>query len=524
MKRRDFFKRSIPAAAAASFMLDGFSINAFARSPLFAQLAAAAGTGRVLVMVQLDGGNDGLNTIVPIESSVYYNKRPTIGIAKADALKLDNHPTLGFHPSMTGFNNLYKDGKLAVLMNVGYAQPNRSHFRSTDIMVTASDANVVLDTGWLGRYLDTRFPGYPNNAPANPLAIQISTALSLAFQGPNVGMGMAIRDVEQFYQLIQGTDLSGFEEPPQTRAGDELRYIRKIATESFGYSKPVRDAYNAAINNPGANYPTYDLADQFKIVARLIAGGLETPIYMVRIGGFDTHANQIVSGSNKTGQHANLLNALSGSVAAFLEDCKLNGIADRVLVATFSEFGRRVNENGTLGTDHGTCLPQFVAGTAAKGGVFGKDPDLVNLDGNQDLKYDIDYRVMYASILEQWFGVSNANIKKVLDNKDFTTLPIITGATGVNDYNNAPGSYALEQNYPNPFNPSTRIRFTVKSGDVELKVFDVQGREITTLVNGTLQSGEHEVIFNPKNIPSGTYFYRLRANGYTETKAMTLVK
>lgn len=523
MKRRDFFSKSISAAAAAAampYLLNGRTLRVVTSSPLLEAIAKANADNRVLVVVDLDGGNDGLNMVIPHEDPVYYNKRPTIGIRKSDALPLN--ATLGWNPAMTGFDQLYKEGKIALLQNVGYPNPNRSHFRSADIWNSGSDANVTLDTGWLGRYLDFRYPGYPQNAPASPLAIQIGSSLSLLLQGPAVGMGMALYDVETFYRLISGTDTSGGEEPPQTRAGDELRYIREIANEAQTYAKPIREVYNSVANQ--VTYPyngATNLSDQLKIVARLIAGqyqgkNLETPVYFVRINGFDTHAGQ-------TGNHANLLGALTGSIAAFLADCRQLGADDRVIVMTVSEFGRRVNENGTLGTDHGTCAPQFVVGNAVRGNVYGRDPDLTNLDPVGDMMFDIDFRQMYASVLEQWFGVPASSRTDIFNGKIISTLPIITQQTGV-DRAGAAAAFALEQNYPNPFNPSTRIRFTVPGGMVEIKVFDDAGREVRTLVEERLSPGMHEVLFEAGGLASGAYHYRLRANGSALSRSMLLVK
>lgn len=366
MKRRDFVKNSIAAGVVASTvggMFDPFAVKAYANGPSLARAAMRSGTGRVLVVVQLDGGNDGLNTVVPKEDSLYHNLRGSLAIQNP----LPINDTLGWHPAMGGFRRMYDDGQLAVVQNVGYPNPNRSHFRSTDIWFTGSnntnpaDANTHLEDGWLGRFLDDQFPGYPDPAvtPEHPLAIEIGTTTSLMMQGSEVGMSMAIYDPETFYRIISGTDISGGDPPDtSTPAGLELEYIRNIALEANQYARPVRDAANAVSNNDV--YPTgNDVAERLKIVARLIAGGLETPIYVITQKGYDTHAQQ---DSGSTPRHTQLLGNLSNAITSFFDDLKALGEEQRVMLMTISEFGRRVEANGTAGTDHGTAAPMFFVG------------------------------------------------------------------------------------------------------------------------------------------------------------------
>ncbi|NOY05872.1 MAG: DUF1501 domain-containing protein [Chlorobi bacterium] len=517
MKRRDFITKAVPTGVAATtlpFLMDGASLKAYASSPLFAQLAAAAQTDRVLVVLFLDGGNDGLNTVIPRNNPAYFNARPNLGIKNS----LPINDTLGFHPKMTGFDTLYKDGRIAIVQNVGYERQNRSHFRSTDIWFTASDSTEVLSTGWLGRYLAATHPDYPDVFPDHPLAIQIGSTLSLTFQGPKSQMGLAITDPEQFYNLIQGTDISGGDPPPDTPAGHEVKFIRGVALEAFTYAGPIRDAANNATNQ--VQYPNLttggNLPGQLQIVARMIAGGLTTPVYMVRIGGFDTHANEDT-------RHPVLLEAVSQSVEAFMQDLKALGVEDRVLIMTMSEFGRRTKENGSKGTDHGSAAPHFLISPKVRGGIYGHDPDFSNVDRSGDFIYQYDFRQIYASILEQWFGVPGDIIKQALL-RDFATIPMIESPpVGVDDPAFANG-FVLEQNYPNPFNPTTRIFFNTPGGKVRLTIHDESGRIIQTLVNDHVAPGRHEVTFKARNLASGTYFYRLESNGFKQTKAMTLVR
>ncbi|MDX9760363.1 MAG: DUF1501 domain-containing protein, partial [Bacteroidota bacterium] len=427
MKRRDFVKTGIAAGVVASTvggMFDPFAVKAYANAPSLARAAMNAGTGRVLVVIQLDGGNDGLNTVVPHEDAVYHNKRGSLAIT--NSLRIND--TLGWHPAMTGFEQLYNDGQIAIVQNVGYPNPNRSHFRSTDIWFTGSnnsnppDAQTMLEDGWLGRYLDTRYPGYPDPAvtPEHPLAIEIGTTTSLMMQGENMGMSMAIYDPDTFYRIISGTDISGGDPPDtSTPAGLELEYIRTIALEANTYAKPVRDAAGGVTNHdvyPAGN----DVAERLKIVARLIAGGLDTPIYVVAQKGYDTHAQQDSGG---TPRHTQLLGRLSDAITAFFADLKLFGQQNRVAVMTLSEFGRRVESNGTAGTDHGTAAPMFFIGPEVHGGVHGANPNLSDLDRVGDIKHEFDFKQTYASVLRQWFGVNESSTSLILKG-DWQTLPL----------------------------------------------------------------------------------------------------
>jgi uncharacterized protein (DUF1501 family) len=531
MKRRDFVKTSVAAGVAASTIggiFDPFAVKAYANAPSLARAAMMAGTGRVLVVLQLDGGNDGLNTVVPKEDSLYYNLRGSLAIQNPLTL----NDTLGLHPAMTGFEALNNEGMLAVVQNAGYNNPNRSHFRSTDIWFTGSnnnspnDQNTYLEDGWLGRYLDARFPGYPDPAvtPDHPLAIEIGTTTSLMMQGSELGMSMAIYDPETFYRIISGTDISGGDPPDtSTPAGLELEYIRNIALEANKYAKPVRDAANLVANNdvyPAGN----DVAERLKIVARLIAGGLETPIYVISQRGYDTHAQQ---DSGTTPKHTSLLGNMSDAVKAFFDDLKAFGEENRVMLMTMSEFGRRVEANGTAGTDHGTAAPMFFVGPEVNGGVYGHNPDLADLDRNGDLKFQYDFKQMYASVLEQWFGVKRSSSALILKG-EWETLPLFTQApVGISD-NRLPAGFMLEQNYPNPFSVSrqgaTTIRFATPGGQTRLSVYNLQGRLVKTLVDGSMAAGQHEVQFAPASLPGGTYLYRLESARAVETRSMVLLR
>jgi uncharacterized protein (DUF1501 family) len=529
MKRRAFLSRLAPALG-APFMLAGIPMRAHARSPrLDALTAALAATDRVLVLVQLSGGNDGLNMVVPVDQfGAYQAARANIALPERSLLPL--RTGLGLHPIMTDLHALHGEGRLVTIQNVSYPNPNQSHFRATDIWMSGSDYNEYLASGWIGRALDVSFPGYPDGYPnaamPDPPAIQIGAVLSLLMQGPAELMGIAIQDPQSFYDLVNGKFGGGDDTPPNTPAGRELTYIRQVQAESQAYSTVIKQAADAARNL--ATYPTPDtndrapLSEQLKIVARLVAGGLKTRVYIVTLGGFDTHDNQVDASDATIGSHATLLRRLSQAIGAFQNDLALLGIADRVVGMTFSEFGRRVTSNTGRGTDHGTAAPMFVFGSMVQPGVLGANPDLANLDKN-NLRMEFDYRQIYASLLRQWFGLGAGDSTAVLGGS-FTELPIIrSGATGVDA--TVALDFSLAQNHPNPFTDATAITWTQShDAEVHLAVYDARGREVATLVHTRHAAGEHTLRFAADGLPAGTYALRLRAGRTQAVRMMTRVR
>ncbi len=531
MNRRDFVKKTVPVST-IPFLLKGFHLRAYGAGPL---LQTLVGSGKesdhVLVLIQMNGGNDGLNMVIPLdEYSSLMNARPNIAIGENKVLSLNTHT--GLHPSMVDLFNSYNHGQIAVVQSVGYPNPNFSHFRATDIWLTASDSATVLTTGWLGRYLDQEYPdfpnGYPNAVNPDPLAIQIGSVVTSGLQGPSVSMGMALTSPTSFYQLVSG----GIDTAPNTPAGHELTFLREVAQQTQQYATVIKNAASKAANqsilypSPGQN----SLADQLKIVAQLIAGGLKTRIYVVNIGGFDTHSGQVdATAGTDAGAHANLLSKLSVAITAFLDDLRLLRVDDRVIGMTFSEFGRRIKSNASLGTDHGTAAPLFVFGRRILGGIYGSNPTLpasATVSDNIPMQYD--FRSVYASLLKEWFHVSDAELNAVLLH-NFQTLPIVRPLqppkTPIIDNEPAvPAEVGLAQNYPNPFNPSTRIRFYSSGDYVQIRVFDSLGREVQSLVDGAIAPGAHEVVFDGSDLPSGMYFYRFRSGSFEAVKSMTLVK
>ncbi|MDD8017887.1 MAG: DUF1501 domain-containing protein [Bacteroidota bacterium] len=533
MKRRDFITRAVPFSV-LPFALGGFSLKAYANSSLLEKLVnAATDTDRVLVLIQLNGGNDGLNMVIPLDQySALSNARANILIDQAKVLTLTN--ATGLHPAMTGLQGLYNNGELAVVQSVGYPTPNFSHFRATDIWLTGADSNQVLTTGWMGRYLNEEFAGFPVNYPSttmpDPLAIQIGSVVSPGLQGNAASMGMAIPNPQYFNYLVTGTPDPVPVGTPD-RAAHELTFIRQVAQQTQTYAGVVKAAATKA-KNLSTLYPAAgknSLADQLRIVALLVAGGLKTRIYVVNLGGFDTHAQQVAAtGGTETGNHATLLQKLSDAIAAFQDDLKLLAIDQRVVGMTFSEFGRRIKSNASFGTDHGAAAPLFLFGKGVKGGIVGTNPVIPpNATVNDNIAMQYDFRSVYASVLKDWFGVAQTELDTVLKTPQFpsvNTLPLISSVADVEQSNNVPTGFTLYQNYPNPFNPTTQIKFISDGSYVQLKVYDVVGREVRSLVDGQLSAGDHEVTFYADRLPSGVYYYRLQSGNKVITKKMQLLK
>jgi uncharacterized protein (DUF1501 family) len=525
MKRRDFLQKSIPAATLLPALINGYSVKAFgAESPLVqALMHGNTDTDHVLVIIQLAGGNDGLNMVIPISTySNYYNARTNIAIPQNRILSLTGSSITGLHPAMTGMQNIFNNGNMKVIQAVGYPQPNFSHFRATDIWMSASNSNQEVFNGWAGRYLNYEYPnfpvGYPNASAPDPLAIQIGSTTTLTTQGPVVNMGMSITNPTSFYNLLSGTT----DPVPDTPAGKELKYIRLVNQQTQKYSGVIRNAANAVTQQ--VTYPTGNsLADQLKIVARLIKGGLKTRIYMVSFGGFDTHSVQVNSGDTTTGGHATLLQRVSDACKAFQDDLQFLQIQDRVIGMTFSEFGRRIKSNSSVGTDHGAAAPMFLFGSKVLTGVLGDNPAIpVSASVNDNVPMQYDFRSIYSTILENWFCIDKTIVGGLFPpniNNQLQSLPLFKSGLVCNAVTPPPPSVADDRiifNSPNPFTDSTKITFKTEGGHTLIQIIDTLGRVISNLLEKdyTVATTDY-VTFNSEGLPTGIYYARLQ-NGVTQ--------
>ena len=389
MKRRNFIKNS--AVASASLMLPSF-IKAY-NQPLLATGSLSANNGKRLVVIQLSGGNDGLNTIIPYRNDIYYRNRPTIGIQRKDALRLTDD--LGFNPVLAPIKNLFDDGLVSIINSVGYPNPNRSHFRSMDIWQSGSGSNEYLQSGWLGRYLDSNC----NDCNAHH-SLEIDDSLSLALKG-NIHKGFAMNNPSLLNKSVKGEFLNSIAKDHPHDHDENVAYLYKTLTDTQSSAKYLfqkSKTYDSKIS-----YPDSSFGKKLKLIAELITADTDTMIYYVSLGGFDTHAFQ-----NK--KQDRLLEQYADGIAAFVKDLKSNQLLDDTLIMTFSEFGRRVKQNASNGTDHGTANNVFMmGGNLKKQGFYNSAPNLLNLE-NGDLKYEIDFRQIYATILDKWLGTDHRKV------------------------------------------------------------------------------------------------------------------
>ncbi len=433
--RREFLRSTVLGSAVA-WTVPAFLANTFAALQAdAADSSTQIVTGKdstILVVLQMAGGNDGLNTVVPYSNDFYHRARPKIGLSADKILKLND--AIGFHGAITGFKNLYDSGNLAVVQGVGYPNPNRSHFRATEIWQTASDSDKIEKYGWLGRYFDNACSGADPTVGVTignqlPEAFFAKKPKGICFNNPQSYRFMANGATEESYKKLNELEMSsplpdgGPGMTPDENSSDMLNsggsiaslpagmpmtggravdFIERTALDAQMSSDQVRDVA-ARVQNK-AVYPGSVLGNSLKLVAKLIGGGLPTRIYYVSQGGYDTHTNQV-----NTQQR--LLQDLGDSTKAFVDDMKAQGNMQRVLVMTFSEFGRRVNENANGGTDHGAAAPIFIVGNKVKAGLLGRYPSLAPEDLFEgDIKYNVDFRNVYAGVLENWLKTKSAPI------------------------------------------------------------------------------------------------------------------
>jgi uncharacterized protein (DUF1501 family) len=386
IKRRQFLQAG--SLAATSFMLPKF-LKAFEK-PMMVPPG-----NKVLVVLQLSGGNDGLNTVIPVRNDIYYRVRPHLGIEKEKSLLITDEVAL--HPSLTGFKDLYNDGSLGILNSVGYPNPDRSHFRSMDIWQTASESNSFISTGWLGRYLDAQCSGCDKPTQA----MEIDDILSLALKGERI-KGLALKDPARLYNISRQKYFKDISADHKDEHGEKsVDYLYKVMAETLSSADYIYQ--QSKLHPTSAQYPKTGLGKDLQTIASLIFSEINTKVYYVSLGSFDTHVNQ-------QAQQQRLFTEMNDAVKAFVTDLKSNNRFQDVMLMTFSEFGRRVSQNASGGTDHGTANNMFLIGGGLKQkGIINAMPDLNNLNEG-DLKYQVDFKSVYATVLNKWLGADDKNI------------------------------------------------------------------------------------------------------------------
>lgn len=528
MDRRKFLRTSALAS------VGGLTIRGWADPVLSNVLKSADNSDRILVIVQLFGGNDGLNTVIPVDQYGQLSSlRSNILIPENQTLDLPGTGgTTALHPRLAGLRNLWDNSKLGIVQSVGYPDPSLSHFRSTDIWESGSSGNQLLHTGWLGRYLDSIYPNYPDAYPnadvPYPISIRVDGAVGLALQHHGVSMGVSINNTEDALNLAGNI----YQDPTAANcSGDKLAYIRDVQRQTDLYGDVIEAAASQPCTHsslyPTGSAPGADLAQALKIVAGLICGGLGTRVYWVSASGFDTHSNQVSNGNVLNGAHADLLQGVSDSINAFQDDIQQLGFSDRVLGMTFSEFGRRISSNNSRGTDHGAAAPLFLFGDAVVPGMLGGNPVIApGTDNQTNVPMAYDFRSVYSSVLQQWFCLTAAEAEQVLLGPH-ATLPIITQqvcSVGVEPVSGLSGELVLQVG-PSPFTERTVITYSCAvAGNVKLQVMNAMGQLVAQPVNTTMVPGKYKLDLDMGNMPTGMYFCRLQNGALQQVQSMMKVR
>lgn len=542
MKRRNFIKLSSTASVLSLLPTDVFALFKSAGMETCPNI-----NGKKIVLVQLAGANDGLNTVVPINQyDKYASLRPNIKLSNTGIngiINLDTNLSLadqvGLHPSLVGFKSLYDSGLMRVIQGVGYPTQDKSHFKSTDLWLSGGDgtpANNVSQSGWVGRFLENYYADY---LTANfPLGIQMgSSENSLGFHG-EVEHGMSLningQDPSGFYSVINGLGGAAPNNIPNSEYGDLLKFILENDTSSNTYAQTISAAFNSGSNS--LTYPNTSIANQLKTVARFISGGLQTKVYLVKIGGFDTHDLQVAAKTTShLGKHADLLTQISESIKTFITDLNNQNKGDDVIAVTFSEFGRKAAENGNLGTDHGEIAPMFVFGSSIAPGVSGTN---INLNeavvGNnyQVQTVQHDYRRVFSTILQDWLGANNATLDLSFYNYTTNSGYANTKITNmIKSQNRVPPSCynykVLELDdfeiknevvvYPNP---SSEIISVHSPNNINsITVYSIDGRSIQTYINPITSS---DFTIKVQNLSVGLYNLKVNTDNGTFSKKVII--
>lgn len=556
MKRRNFLKIFPAATAVTSFAVNGHAMRPFANQKIAKVLNSCDGVeDRVLVLIQLKGGNDGINTFIPLNQyDRYKNIRNAIAIPETSLINLDStlgvNEQVGLHPSMIKFKEMYENGMATMIQGVGYENMNQSHFKGTDLWMAGGDttpANSNLRSGWMGRSLQAFYPdvmGVPTTDMPDPLGIQIGNP------NPTLGfhtetehqnlINLSGQDAAGFYSLIQSIGGAPILNVPDSDHGVELEYIMNVEESTNLYAQRISQVF-AAGSNYLSTYPTTDqnskLADQLRTVARLIKGGCKTKIYLCMLNGFDTHSAQIDGGNPTNGDHANLLLEVAESVKYFHDDLEGLGIGDQVITCTFSEFGRCAAENGSDGTDHGTLAPMMVFGKNVSPGVKGTNVNLSDLSNdNQVQGLQHDYRQIFATLLQDWLGANEAvMVESMFSGYDKLNLldgvAVVSpdcywpmGAVSTTDLNLKPKALSL---FPNPAQALVEVTFENAGPAFEgrLTLHSLGG----SLVNGQyvyVSPGSNLYFLDVNTLPAGPYFVRLenKTSGRAEVQKLMVAR
>ncbi len=510
--RRSFIQ-TLGLTAGGTILLGGSAIAASKPSALSLALNEAP-TDRVLVIIRLKGGNDGLNTIIPLQQyDTYANYRPEIRIESGSYFNLSDEFAMPNYANP--LEALWGDGKMKVIHGVGYEDQNLSHFRSSDIWATIEDEEEIK-TGWFGRYFEELYPDYLANPPERPAAVQIGSIGNLIFEGVENNYAFTVANPDQLQAIANTGEFYDLNNLPECTYGDQLGFMRGITNTTYRYAGVINEAYSDAEN--AVEYQDNSFARQMAIVARLIKGNLGTKVYMVSIDGFDTHANQIED-------HERLLTRISGAVSSFFQDLEVTGHDLDVVAMTISEFGRRVEQNGSQGTDHGSCAPMLLFGPALNGnGFIGNHPSITDLDNNGNMRMSVDFRQAYATMLKDWLCLDAQYVDTALLGKPIESLD--TGITCSGALTN--GDFFLQSSILDHFasyqDREVDINYVMSnSARVVIKLYNIIGQDLGVLMDEFKTEGTHSLNVKSaanQRLLKGQYIYRILMNGQSYSRSI----
>ena len=527
---RRSFLQALGIAGSGTMVLGHNLLSASAPSPLTAAIANAPGDG-ILILIRLSGGNDGLSTVIPIEQyDTYANARPNIYIPESKILKLTDE--FGVPSYMQALESMWGNGAFKAVHGVGYQNQSLSHFTGSDIFANTdlTTTNTTGErTGWMGRYFENLYPDYLINPPASPAAIQIGQYGNLVFQGEETNYAFVTSNIDQLEQIAEtgvqySLDPSLFD---GCMYGDQLRFLRGVANTTYEYSGLIHEAYMRGQNQ--VQYQDNYFARQMALLARLIKGNLGTRVYMISMGGFDTHGNQPLA-------HERLMTNLSVAVKDFYDDLTFTQQDDKVLSMTFSEFGRRIFENGSNGTDHGKAAPTLFFGAGLEGSAFvGEHPSLDSPNGRGNLEYTMDFRDLYATVLAEWLCVDIPLVEQHLLGHPYNpvnlgfncsgvTFPDIVysdqpptpptqggGMDGENPTDAQIDAIVHRPYYPSDSDPYIHVEMPF-SAHLDITLFNILGQKVATLFNEMVFEGSLEIDVRssvPQHLATGKYIYRI---------------
>jgi uncharacterized protein (DUF1501 family) len=502
---RRSFLQALGITGAGTMMLGGNMMSASSLSPLSMAINNAE-TDNILILIRLNGGNDGLNTIIPLNQfDVYANNRPSIYIPESKVIKLNDE--FGMAGYMKNLEPLWGEGAMKVVHGTGYPEQNLSHFTSSDIWASTENLQRIR-TGWMGRYFEDIYPDYLVEPPAIPAAIQIGSFGNLIFEGTQTNYAFTTANPNQLERIAELGLVYDVENMPDCMYGDQLRFLRGTTNTTYKYSGVIHDAYERGTND--VEYDDNGFAKQLAILARLIKGNLGTRVYMVSMGGFDTHANQPIN-------HERLMSRLSLAVNNFYEDLGFQDMQNKVLSMTFSEFGRRVFENGSLGTDHGASAPTLFFGPALNGSALvGEHPSLTDLErGN--LKFTTDFRDLYGTVMNKWLCIDQQMVEEYLLGRPLQLVDLGFDCNGItNPPDDDPPLVVIEGFDHKPVyaeGEDVAVYIEIpEAGLLDIQLYDILGQRIGTIKNEMMIEGSYTIPIKQNmgtRLSTGQYIYRI---------------